>query len=71
MSNQPQPRIWHNQVIALCQEIMNTLSTLRFADQEGKVICSKLEREAMISELENVGKCAYTLAEDFKKGGDK
>jgi hypothetical protein len=65
------PRVWPKQVIAMCQETLNCLSTLRGCQKSGALMATHREIEDMASELDKVSKCAATLATDFREGGGK
>jgi len=62
------PRVWPKQVIAMCQETLNCLSTLRGCQKSGALVATRREIEDMASELDKVSRCAATLATDFKEG---
>jgi len=69
MTREHGPRVWPAQVIAMCAESLNCFSTLRACEKEGCLVATGAERLEIAAELETLGRCAFTLAADFKKGG--
>ena len=62
------PRIWPAQIVAMCGEMMNCIATLRSGEKLGALKATDLERDEIATELEKVGRAAYILAADFRKG---
>ena len=65
-----QQRIWPQQVIALCGDIMQTFSSLRTSQRVNAVVATKTELEDIASDLKRVADCAAELSREFKQAAE-
>lgn len=65
------PRVWPLQVTSLCADVMESIAGLDDCRKTGALVATKKEMEDMAVDLDQVSRCAATLADNLRKAGGK